>query len=49
LVIGGAVAAPLAGYLIKVIPPRAALVLVGFVVLSLCAVNIYGFLSSDSN
>jgi uncharacterized membrane protein YfcA len=43
LILGGAVAAPLAGYLIKIIPARAALVLVGVVVTGLCAVNIYGF------
>ena len=40
LVIGGALAAPLAGWLIRVIPPRAALLLVGTVVGSLSAMNL---------
>jgi hypothetical protein len=40
LVIGGAIAAPLAGWLIRVLPQRAALVLVGVVVGSLSVMNI---------
>jgi uncharacterized membrane protein YfcA len=40
LIIGGAIAAPLAGYLIRVLPQRAALVLVGVVVGSLSVMNI---------
>jgi hypothetical protein len=42
LIIGGGIAAPLAGYLIKIIPPRAALVLVGVVIAGLSAFNVYG-------
>lgn len=42
LVIGGAIAAPLAGYLLKVIPPRVAMVMVALVVSVLSAVNIFG-------
>jgi uncharacterized membrane protein YfcA len=45
LVIGGALAAPLAGYLLKVIPPRAALILVAVVVTALSAVNLYGLIA----
>ena len=45
LVIGGALAAPLAGYLLKIIPPRAALILVGVVVTALSAVNLYGLVA----
>ncbi len=40
LIIGGAIAAPLAGWLIRVLPPQHALVLVGLVVGSLSVVNI---------
>ena len=46
LIIGGGIAAPLAGYLIKIIPPRAALVLVGVVVAALSAVNFYGLFAN---
>ena len=46
LILGGGIAAPLAGYLIKVIPPRAALVLVGVVLVGLSAVNLYGLFAS---
>ena len=42
LIVGGGIAAPLAGYLIKIIPPRAALVMVGVVISGLSAVNLYG-------
>jgi len=42
LVIGGACAAPLAGWLIRVLPTRTALVLVGCVVGTLSVVNIVG-------
>jgi uncharacterized membrane protein YfcA len=45
LVIGGALAAPLAGYLLKIIPARAALILVGVVVTVLSAVNLYGLIA----
>ena len=44
LIIGGALAAPMAGYLLRVLPNRAAMVLVGFVVASLSAVNLAAFL-----
>lgn len=40
LVIGGALAAPLAGYFIRIIPQRTALVLVGFVIGALSVMNI---------
>jgi hypothetical protein len=40
LIIGGAIAAPLAGYLVKIMPMRVALMLVGTVVSVLTAVNI---------
>jgi hypothetical protein len=40
LVIGGAMAAPLAGLILKKLPPRTALILVGIVVASLSVVNI---------
>jgi uncharacterized membrane protein YfcA len=40
LVIGGAMAAPLAGLILKKLPPRAAMILVGIVVASLSVVNI---------
>jgi uncharacterized membrane protein YfcA len=49
LVLGGAVAAPLAGYLVKIVPPRIAMVMVGVVVTGLSAVNIYGLVVSSSN
>jgi uncharacterized protein len=42
LVIGGALAAPLAGYLLRVIPTRVALLMVGVVVASLSVVNLIG-------
>jgi uncharacterized membrane protein YfcA len=42
LVIGGALAAPLAGYLISVLPPRRALILVGCVVTAVSTVNLVG-------
>jgi uncharacterized membrane protein YfcA len=42
LVIGGALAAPLAGYFIRLIPTRAALVLVATVITGLSVYNIYG-------
>jgi uncharacterized membrane protein YfcA len=45
LVIGGALAAPLAGYLLKIIPARVALILVGVVVTALSAVNLYGLIA----
>ena len=44
LIIGGALAAPLAGYLLRVLPTRTAMVLVGCVVASLSAVNLAVFL-----
>ena len=40
LVIGGAMAAPLAGYLIRIMPPRLAMILVGTVVSSLGLVSL---------
>jgi uncharacterized membrane protein YfcA len=46
LVIGGAVAAPLAGYLIRIIPQKVALGLVGIVVASQAAISIYGLFSA---
>jgi uncharacterized protein len=46
LMIGGAVAAPLAGYLIRVMPQRIALWLVGSVVLSQAIISIYGLFST---
>lgn len=45
LVIGGALAAPLAGYLIRIMPQRLALVLVALVVASQAAVSLYGLLA----
>jgi uncharacterized protein len=42
LVIGGALAAPLAGYLIRVLPPRRALILVGCVVFAVSTANLVG-------
>jgi uncharacterized membrane protein YfcA len=44
LILGGALAAPLAGYLLKILPSRAAMTLVGVVVAGLSAVNLYGLL-----
>jgi uncharacterized membrane protein YfcA len=40
LVIGGALAAPLAGYLLRVLPPRMALILVAVVVAALSLMNL---------
>lgn len=45
LVIGGGVAAPLAGYLIRILPQRRALVLVGCVVAVLSIVNVVALFS----
>lgn len=44
LVLGGILAAPLAGYLIRILPPRYALVLVGCVVGTLGVVNVVALL-----
>jgi uncharacterized membrane protein YfcA len=46
LVIGGAIAAPLAGYLIRIMPQKVALALVGLVVSSQAVVSIYGLFSA---
>ena len=48
LIIGGALAAPLAGYLLRIIPPRVALILVGLVLTGISAVNIYGLISGSA-
>ena len=48
LIVGGALAAPLAGYLIRILPPRAALVLVGIVVAGLSGFNIYQLFNAGS-
>jgi uncharacterized protein len=40
LVIGGAIAAPLAGYLVRILPTRVMLTLVGIVVAALCLANV---------
>jgi uncharacterized membrane protein YfcA len=40
LIIGGALAAPLAGYLLRILPTRVALILVGIVVAGLSLVNL---------
>lgn len=40
LVIGGAIAAPLAGYLVRILPTRVMLTLVGIVVGALCLANV---------
>jgi uncharacterized protein len=40
LIIGGAVAAPLAGYLLRILPTRTALILVGMVVAALSLINL---------
>lgn len=40
LIVGGAMAAPLAGYLVKILPPRIMLILVGTVISSLTVMNI---------
>ncbi len=40
LIIGGLLAAPLAGYLIRILPPKRALILVGAVVSVLCVINV---------
>ena len=44
--IGGAVAAPLAGYLIRVMPQKVALWLVGIVVSIQAVISIYGLFST---
>ena len=41
LTIGGALAAPLAGYLLRVLPTRVALILVGIVVAGLSLINLF--------
>ena len=46
LVIGGAVAAPLAGYLICIMPQKLALALVGIVVSSQAILSIYNLFSA---
>ncbi|MGD9880382.1 MAG: sulfite exporter TauE/SafE family protein [Reyranella sp.] len=43
LIIGGAMAAPLAGYLVRILPTRLMLTLVGSVVGGLCLVNLASF------
>jgi uncharacterized membrane protein YfcA len=48
LIIGGAIAAPLAGFLIKIIPPRGAMLLVGVVITGLSAVNVYGLFANGN-
>jgi hypothetical protein len=40
LIIGGALAAPLAGYLLRIMPMRVALILVGVVVAALSILNL---------
>ena len=45
LVIGGALAAPLAGYLLRILPTRVALILIGVVVAGLSIVNLIGLLT----
>ncbi len=45
LVIGGGIAAPLAGYLIRILPQRRALVLVGCVIAILSVVNVVSLFS----
>jgi uncharacterized protein len=40
LVIGGAMAAPLAGYLLRILPTRIALILIGIVVVGLSLINL---------
>jgi uncharacterized membrane protein YfcA len=47
LIIGGALAAPLAGYLLRILPTRAALILVGTVVAALSLVNLVNLLFDD--
>jgi len=42
LVIGGALAAPLAGYLLRILPTRMTLILVGIIVASLSLINLVG-------
>ncbi len=46
LMIGGAIAAPLAGYLIRIMPQKVALWLVGIVVSSQAVISIYGLFSA---
>ena len=45
LVIGGALAAPLAGYLLRILPTRVALILIGIVIAGLSIVNLIGLLT----
>ena len=45
LIIGGALAAPLAGYLLRILPTRVALILVGIVIAALSVVNLVGLFS----
>ena len=45
LIIGGALAAPLAGYLLRILPTRVALILVGIVIAALSVVNLIGLFS----
>lgn len=47
LIIGGAVAAPLAGFLVRILPMRIALILVGTVLVALTAVNVVGVLAGQ--
>jgi uncharacterized membrane protein YfcA len=44
LIIGGALAAPLAGYVLRVLPMRVALILVGIVIAALCLYNLFSLL-----
>jgi hypothetical protein len=44
LIIGGAIAAPLAGYVLRVLPMRLALILVGIVIAALCLYNLFSLL-----
>ncbi len=44
LIIGGALAAPLAGYVLRVLPMRLALILVGLVIAALCFYNLISLL-----
>jgi uncharacterized membrane protein YfcA len=44
LIIGGALAAPLAGFLLRILPSRTAMALVGLVVAGLSAVNLIGLI-----
>jgi uncharacterized membrane protein YfcA len=44
LIVGGCLAAPLAGYVLRVLPPRVALVLVGLVAAALSVMNVVALL-----